>query len=220
MHTPGAMGFIGSLAMEMQHTSTLHGRCGHVAAARYTLFKIRFCKQADIRVCIHDREAAKALCRSYVPTPMHGMGTGFDGALYAWGTDDHGTLGQGEGAGNWQRQPIKRPKVVPGMRGIDVKAAVCGWKHSMAVSTGGSLYSWGWNGSYHTDISPAAGQLGQGDDRDRWAPAQVMRLRTNPQKFYDLRMPFLKPWKVVQASAGRNHSAMVVEGEIDARDLA
>ena len=35
------------------------------------------------------------------------MATGFDGHVLAWGTDDHGTLGQGEG--NWQRMPVKRP---------------------------------------------------------------------------------------------------------------
>ena len=35
------------------------------------------------------------------------MATGFDGRAVAWGTDDHGTLGQGEG--NWQSMPVKRP---------------------------------------------------------------------------------------------------------------
>ncbi len=37
----------------------------------------------------------------------------------------------------------------------------------------------------------ASGQLGHGDMRDRWAPVQIMRFKTNASKFYDLRMPFL-----------------------------
>lgn len=149
------------------------------------------------------------VCGSLALGQMHGLATGFDGALYAWGTDDHGSLGQGEGAANWQSMPVKLPKVgcqrlsqcgslcgqitclsltcgllathpcihvcthlrghpphtctsllqpVPGLRGVDIKAAACGWKHSLAVGTGGALHTWGWNGSYHTDISPAAGE--------------------------------------------------------------
>ena len=36
-----------------------------------------------------------------------------------------------------------------------------------------------------------SGQLGHGDNKDSWAPVQVMRFRTNNSKYYDLRMPFL-----------------------------
>lgn len=37
----------------------------------------------------------------------------------------------------------------------------------------------------------AAGQLGHGDGKDKWAPQQVMRFKANDHKYYDLRMPFL-----------------------------
>ena len=41
-------------------------------------------------------------------------------------------------------------------------------------------------------LSPtSSGQLGHGDKKDKWAPVQIMRFRTNDSKFYDLRMPFL-----------------------------
>lgn len=45
------------------------------------------------------------------------------------------------------------------------------------------------------------GQLGLGDDQDRWAPNQVQRLHTSAQRYYDLRMSFIKPWKVKQVGS-------------------
>jgi hypothetical protein len=43
-----------------------------------------------------------------------------------------------------------------------------------------------------------AGQLGHGDERDKWAPVMVQRVHTNALRFYDLRMSYIKPWKVLQ----------------------
>jgi len=109
-----------------------------------------------------------------------------------------------------------------------------------------------------------AGQLGQGDNSDRWTPTLVQRLHTSATRFYDLRMSYLKPWKAIQVwacrqaggggagvisrppvalvnttrtqgaydrwsryraqtptqvSCGRNHTAAVIQTELDARDL-
>lgn len=68
----------------------------------------------------------------------------------------------------------------------------------------------------------AAGQLGHGDDQDRWAPEPVLRLHTSRHRYLDLRAPHVKsrPWRVLAAAAGRNHSAAVVELPLDVRDLA
>lgn len=41
------------------------------------------------------------------------------------------------------------------------------------------------------NLLDAEGQLGHGDDKDKWAPQQVMRFKANDHKYYDLRMPFL-----------------------------
>ena len=43
-----------------------------------------------------------------------------------------------------------------------------------------------------------SGQLGQGDNHDRWNPSQVQRLHTSPKRYYDLRMSYIKPWKALQ----------------------
>ncbi len=161
------------------------------------------------------------VCGSLSIGHSHGLATSFDGTVVTWGTDSNGSLGQGEGSGNWQRVPLKVPTAVPGLPG-GAKSVICGWKHSLAVSTDGRLYTWGWNGAYHADpmMDSGAGQLGHGDAKDKWAPVQVMRFKTNEQKSYDLRMPYLKPFKVLQVSAGRNHSAMVVEADVHMKDLS
>ncbi|GAX82152.1 hypothetical protein CEUSTIGMA_g9580.t1 [Chlamydomonas eustigma] len=157
------------------------------------------------------------VCGSLSLGQMHGLATGFEGRTMVWGSDDFGTLGQGDG--NWQSMPLKKPKEVPGLS--HVKSVACGWKHSAAVTTEGKLYTWGWNGTYQTELigDYGSGQLGHGDMKDKWSPIQVMRFKTNESKFYDLRMPYLKPWRVVQASAGRNHTAMIVDAEVHMNDL-
>ena len=87
---------------------------------------------------------------------MHGMATSFDGRALVWGSDEFGTLGQGEG--NWQRLPLKQPKEVPGISGV--KSLSCGWKHSTAVTTDGKLFTWGWNGAYHAELMTDSGSGG------------------------------------------------------------
>lgn len=62
-----------------------------------------------------------------------------------WGTDDSGTLGQGEGV--WANRPIRVP--IP----LGPKTPLCtqvatGWRHSAAITSEGRLLTWGWSGSY------------------------------------------------------------------------
>lgn len=93
------------------------------------------------------------VCGSLSIGQMHGMATGFDGQALAWGSDEFGTLGQGEG--QWQRLPLKKPTVIPGLS--NVRSLSCGWKHSSAVTMEGKLYTWGWNGAYHTELMMDSG---------------------------------------------------------------
>lgn len=161
-------------------------------------------------------------CQSLSLGQQHGMAVS-NGQPWIWGTDQNGTLGQGEGISNWQQIPLAVPQTVP----LDhikpptrVASVHCGWKSSGLLTSDGRIFMWGWNGAYHTDpISDSgSGVLGQGDEKDRWAPNQVQRLMVKG-KAYDLRMPYIKPWKALSLDLGRNHSAAIIEAEVHPKDL-
>jgi alpha-tubulin suppressor-like RCC1 family protein len=151
------------------------------------------------------------------------MMTVSNGRPLIWGTDQNGTLGQGEGISNWQQVPISDPKPVPldhlttPMR---VASVHTGWKSSGLLTTDGRMFMWGWNGAYHTDplSDSGSGVLGQGDEKDRWAPNQIQRLMVK-EKAYDLRMPFIKPWKALSLDLGRNHAAAIIDAQVHPKDL-
>ncbi|KAF5840100.1 regulator of chromosome condensation 1/beta-lactamase-inhibitor protein II [Dunaliella salina] len=157
---------------------------------------------------------------------MHALAGTAVGRLYTWGTDEFGALGRGE-ASMKVRLPVKTPTEVRGVSGLGTgaapKALAAGWKHSAGITPDGRVLTWGWNGAYNEDSwfmgDSGSGQLGQGDNHDRWDPTLVQRLHTSPKRFYDLRMSYIKPWKALQISCGRNHTAAVIETELDTRDL-
>ncbi|KAK6923492.1 Regulator of chromosome condensation, RCC1 [Dillenia turbinata] len=62
-----------------------------------------------------------------------------------------------------------------------------GWRHTMALTSDGKLYGWGWN---------KFGQVGVGDNADHCSPAQVQ---------------FPHDQKVVQISCGWRHTLAVTE---------
>lgn len=49
-------------------------------------------------------------------------------------------------------------------------AVACGWRHTISVSSSGSLYTYGWS---------KYGQLGHGDFEDHLVPHQLEALRNN-----------------------------------------
>ncbi|KXZ45322.1 hypothetical protein GPECTOR_56g419 [Gonium pectorale] len=141
-----------------------------------------------------------------------------DGRTLVAGSDDHGSLGSGE---ELLRQRVARqPSQVAGLP--PAAAAAVGWRHCAVAGRDGKLFTWGWCGAAgmggYQDYG--GGQLGLGDEADRWAPAQVLRLFTSRHRYYDLRAPHLPPWRVLAVAAGRNHTAAVVEAQLDFRDLA
>ncbi|MCL2548367.1 MAG: hypothetical protein FWE76_04290, partial [Symbiobacteriaceae bacterium] len=86
----------------------------------------------------------------------HSLVVSSDGALYAFGRNRHGELGNG----NTTSQT--RPQLI---LGSGVAAVSAGDRHSLAVMSDGSLLAWG--DSY-------AGQLGNGDTRQILAPVKIM----------------------------------------------
>lgn len=49
-------------------------------------------------------------------------------------------------------------------------SVACGWRHTISVSSSGSLYTYGWS---------KYGQLGHGDFEDHLIPHQLEALRNN-----------------------------------------
>jgi hypothetical protein len=82
--------------------------------------------------------------------------------------DETGRLlacGQGPAVGHGDEDAIySDPSLVAAMAGVRVRRVAAGWRHSLALTWDGRVYTWG--GNLH-------GQLGQGDRLDRPAPAPV-----------------------------------------------
>ena len=115
------------------------------------------------------------------------VGVASDGNAYAWGSNQHGQLGQGSTSSTPQKTPVR----VPLPDGVDssftYKQAVAGGYHVLAVGSDGIVYSWGANDH---------GQLGDGTTTERSKPQPV-------------RDADGQPFKAVQVSAGAFDSAAI-----------
>ncbi|XP_036391543.1 RCC1 domain-containing protein 1-like isoform X1 [Megalops cyprinoides] len=90
------------------------------------------------------------------------------GTMYTWGSSSHGQLGHGE----LGREEEPRP--VEALWGVAIRGVAAGGWHSICISDGGDMYTWGWNES---------GQLGlpshsvQGDRLCRTAADQEVGMQ-------------------------------------------
>lgn len=87
----------------------------------------------------------------------HAMALKTDGTLWAWGFNGNGQLGVGD----------TRSRLVPAQVIGDTtewRTVTCGRGFTLAVSSGGELLGWGYNGN---------GQLGLGDTAQRLVPARA-----------------------------------------------
>eukprot|EP00268_Persea_americana_P066002 TRINITY_DN8903_c0_g1_i3.p1 TRINITY_DN8903_c0_g1~~TRINITY_DN8903_c0_g1_i3.p1 ORF type:complete len:194 (+),score=46.61 TRINITY_DN8903_c0_g1_i3:214-795(+) len=87
-----------------------------------------------------------------------------DGDLYGWGWGRYGNLGLGD------RSDRLVPEKVSAVDGQKMVSVACGWRHTISVSSSGSLYTYGWS---------KYGQLGHGDFEDHLIPHQLEALRNN-----------------------------------------
>ncbi|CAM6119340.1 unnamed protein product [Calypogeia fissa] len=99
-----------------------------------------------------------------------------NGKLYGWGWGRYGNLGLGD------RNDRLVPGEVASVPGERFSLVACGWRHTIAVSDSGNLYTFGWS---------KYGQLGHGDYMDHLVPYQVGALKNK---------------RVVQISGGWRHT--------------
>lgn len=146
---------------------------------------------------------------------LHSVAVSGSGQVLSWGANQNGLLGLGAAA----EQSVPTPTPIPGVFGAHVTA---GWKHNAAITPAGELLTWGWGGSagsqsaYDSSAS-TGGQLGRGNESDCWVPTivpeiaaadgRVVRQRDSEDGGATL------AWRVLQVSAGFNHTTITVEAD-------
>jgi hypothetical protein len=88
----------------------------------------------------------------------HTVALDADGQLYGWGWNKFGQVG----CGNTDDQ--NSPKLVIDIDNQKISQVTCGWRHTVAITDRGNVYSWG---------RGTSGQLGHGDAVDRCVPKRV-----------------------------------------------
>ncbi|XP_043811848.1 PH, RCC1 and FYVE domains-containing protein 1 isoform X2 [Manihot esculenta] len=82
------------------------------------------------------------------------------GEVFSWGEELGGRLGHGVDS------DVLHPKLVDGLKNINVELVACGEYHSCAVTLSGDLYIWG--GSSHN-----FGLIGHGNEASNWVPKKL-----------------------------------------------
>lgn len=84
-----------------------------------------------------------------------------EGRTYTWGWNKFGQLGLGD------TEDRNAPTEVSPLTGQRVALLACGWRHTVAVTVDGMVYSWG---------RGVNGQLGHGDEQDCHEPMVLKAL--------------------------------------------
>ncbi|XP_021683072.2 ultraviolet-B receptor UVR8 isoform X2 [Hevea brasiliensis] len=111
----------------------------------------------------------------------HTISVSSSGGLYTYGWSKYGQLGHGDFADHLI------PHQLEALRDSFISQISGGWRHTMAVTSDGRLYGWGWN---------KFGQVGVGDNVDHCSPVQVK---------------FPNEQKVIQIACGWRHTLAVTE---------
>mgnify|MGYP006148858641 CR=1 FL=1 len=135
----------------------------------------------------HSRNQREAAEREELTARCGGSSSGgqrktVKGKLYAFGSGDYGRLGHGD------NQPKKMAKLVEVLRDRDIIKFSCGPRHTLALASDGTVYSWGFGGD---------GQLGHGDFQLQTMPAKIKALQGE---------------HIIDISCGEKHSAALTSG--------
>ncbi|KAL9233360.1 hypothetical protein vseg_008375 [Gypsophila vaccaria] len=103
------------------------------------------------------------------------------GNIYTYGWSKYGQLGHGD------FEDHLTPYKLEALSDTTISQISGGWRHTMAVTSDGKLYGWGWN---------KFGQVGVGDNVDRCSPVQVL---------------FPHDQKVVQICCGWRHTLAITD---------
>ncbi|KAL9462616.1 hypothetical protein AB3S75_000587 [Citrus x aurantiifolia] len=122
----------------------------------------------------------------------HSSAITVDGELYMWGKNSNGQLGLGKKA----EKVIPIPTKVECLSGIFTKQAALGFEHSVAVTGGGKVLSWGAGGS---------GRLGHGQE------SSILGFLRSTSEYTPRLIKELEGVKVKIAAAGFLHSACIDE---------
>ncbi|KAJ8476942.1 hypothetical protein OPV22_020669 [Ensete ventricosum] len=107
----------------------------------------------------HLLEALKDSCISQISGGWrHTMALTSDGRLYGWGWNKFGQLGVGDNDDHCSPVQVKLPEEQK------VQQISCGWRHTLALTERGNVFSWG---------RGTSGQLGHGDILDRNTPKMI-----------------------------------------------
>ncbi len=101
--------------------------------------------------------------------------------VLTWGRGVFGQLGHGD------TENYSLPTPVEGLIKIQIAQVCCGWQHTLALSTQGKVFSWG----YGED-----GQLGHGDTSDNPLPREIVSF---------------KHTRIASIAAGHSHSGAISE---------
>ncbi|KAK9691974.1 hypothetical protein RND81_09G232600 [Saponaria officinalis] len=111
----------------------------------------------------------------------HTISVTASGNIYTYGWSKYGQLGHGD------FEDHLTPFKLEALSDTTISQISGGWRHTMAVTSDGKLYGWGWN---------KFGQVGVGDNVDRCSPVQVM---------------FPLDQKIVQICCGWRHTLAITE---------
>lgn len=146
----------------------------------------------------HDREEPEVGLPQEVPLPercvalsagyFHTLCLGESGAVWSFGCNGKGQLGLGKDV-----VLVREPRLVKALQDTKVVAVAAGMEHSLALTAGGEVFSWG---------ASAHGRLGHG------APTSL-RLFGSGVEFRPRLIRAFEALRISQISAGQMHSAAV-----------
>ncbi|KAK9875129.1 hypothetical protein WA026_005922 [Henosepilachna vigintioctopunctata] len=125
------------------------------------LYVVQYMTEAHCPVLVDafkDKEVVKIASHA---DGKHFMALTKDGGVYSWGYGDGGRLGHGDNTAK------EEPTLIQALLNADIIDIICGTSYSAAISSNGSLYTWG-KGNY--------GRLGHGTSDDCATPTAVAAL--------------------------------------------